>query len=53
MFNIENYLENINCPSCSKDSYKILNNSNYSSSQKITVAIDCVIFGFDSEKLNL
>ena len=25
----------------------------YSSSQKITVAIDCVIFGFDSEKLNL
>ena len=30
-----------------------MNNSNYSSSQKITVAIDCVIFGFDSEKLNL
>ena len=27
--------------------------SKYSSSQKITVAIDCVIFGFDSEKLNL
>lgn len=25
----------------------------YSSNQKITVAIDCVIFGFDSEKLNL
>tara|TARA_B100000902_G_C26983521_1_gene751460 strand:- start:69 stop:776 length:708 start_codon:yes stop_codon:yes gene_type:complete len=25
----------------------------YSSSQKIKVAIDCVIFGFDSEKLNL
>ena len=30
-----------------------MKNSNYSSSQKITVAIDCVIFGFDSEKLNL
>ena len=29
MFNIEDYLEKINCPSCSKDSYKILNNSNY------------------------
>ena len=27
--------------------------SRYSISQKITVAIDCVIFGFDSEKLNL
>ena len=27
--------------------------SKYTSGQKITVAIDCVIFGFDSEKLNL
>ena len=30
-----------------------MKSSKYSSSQKITVAIDCVIFGFDSEKLNL
>ena len=30
-----------------------MKNSKYSNSQKITVAIDCVIFGFDSEKLNL
>ncbi len=29
MFNIKNYLEKINCPCCSKDSYKILNESNY------------------------
>ena len=29
MFNIEDYLEKINCPCCSKDSFKILNNSNY------------------------
>ena len=27
--------------------------SKYSSSQNITVALDCVIFGFDSKKLNL
>ena len=27
--------------------------SKYNKSQKITVAVDCVIFGFDSEKLNL
>ena len=30
-----------------------MKDSKYSVSQKITVAIDCVIFGFDSEKLNL
>ena len=30
-----------------------MKDSKYSSNQKITVAIDCVIFGFDSEKLNL
>ena len=30
-----------------------MKDSKYSSSQKITVAIDCVIIGFDSEKLNL
>ena len=30
-----------------------MKNSKYSNSQEITVAIDCVIFGFDSEKLNL
>ena len=29
MFNINDYLEKINCPCCSKDSYRILNNSNY------------------------
>ena len=30
-----------------------MENSRYSSNQNITVAIDCVIFGFDSKKLNL
>ena len=29
MFNIKDYLEKIYCPCCSKDSFKILNNSNY------------------------
>ena len=29
MFNIEDYLEKINCPCCLKDSFKILNSSNY------------------------
>ena len=30
-----------------------MKNSKYTSNQNITVAIDCVIFGFDSKKLNL
>ena len=30
-----------------------MENSKYTSNQNITVAIDCVIFGFDSKKLNL
>ena len=30
-----------------------MENSKYTSNQNITVAIDCVIFGFDLKKLNL
>ena len=29
MFNIEDYLEKINCPCCYKNSFKIIKNSNY------------------------
>ena len=30
MFNIKDYLEEINCPYCKENSYKVIKNSNYS-----------------------
>ena len=35
MFNIKNYLEEIDCPNCSLNSYKIIKRSNYSEVTKL------------------
>ena len=35
MFNIKNYLEEINCPNCSLNSYEIIKRSNYSQVKKL------------------
>ena len=55
MFNIKDYLEEINCPYCKENSYRVIKNSDYSTIKDLTDLLkiyrssgDDILF--DSEK---